>query len=100
MNQEIRYRLKVTDGTANLIRGLHPKIKPTIKAALEMIAKDSFSGKALKDDLKGLHSFRVKRYRIVYRVLPKQKLLEIVTIGPRKNIYIETFRLIQKGKRH
>ncbi len=96
MNQGIRYRLRVTDETAKLIRGLHPEIKSAIRVALETIVTEPYCGKALKDDLKGLNSFRVKRYRIVYRILPKQKILEIVTVGPRKNIYEETFRLIRK----
>lgn len=96
MNQPPKYHLKVTDKTAELIRSLHPDIKATIKTALEMIIKEPYSGKALKDELGGLRSYRAKRFRIIYRVSLKIRQIEIVTIGPRKTIYEETFRLIRK----
>ena len=97
MTRKKSYLLKVTNETAALLRGLHPEIKAVMKAALKTIVEDPHSGKLLKDELKGLRSYRVKRYRIVYRVIEKQKQLEIIAIGPRKNIYEETFRLIRKN---
>jgi mRNA interferase RelE/StbE len=96
MTQVTPHILKVTDGTAATLRGLHPEIKSIIKAALKTIVEEPYAGKILKDNLKGLRSYRVKRYRIVYRVLASEKQLEIIAIGPRKNIYEETFRLIRK----
>jgi hypothetical protein len=40
----------------------------------------------------------VDMIRIIYR--PATRLgIEIVTIGPRKSIYRETFRLVKKGQR-
>lgn len=99
MNQTLKYRLKVTDKTAELIRSLHPNLKTTIKTALKTIIEEPYSGKALKDGLEGLRSYRAKRFRIIYRVNPKSKQIDIVLIGPRKAIYEETFRLIQKEQR-
>jgi mRNA interferase RelE/StbE len=99
MTQGTGYLLKATDETAALIRGLHPEIKSVIKSALETILADPYTGKSLKDDLKGLRSYRAKRYRIIYRILSKEKQLEIIAIGPRKNIYEETFRLIRKKQK-
>jgi mRNA interferase RelE/StbE len=98
MNQLLKYRLKVTEKTAGLIQALHPHIKTTIRTALKAIIDidKPYSGKALKDELVGLRSYRVKRFRIVYRVDPKSKQIDIVVIGPRKTIYEETFKLIQK----
>ncbi|HHT9160038.1 MAG TPA: type II toxin-antitoxin system RelE family toxin, partial [Candidatus Brocadiaceae bacterium] len=52
-------------------------------------------GKALKDELADLRSFRVGRFRVIYRI-SDQKLIEIVAIGPRENIYEETFRLLKR----
>ena len=96
MTQVTSYILKVTDETAATLRGLHPEIKSIIKAAFKTIIKEPHTGKILKDNLKGLRSYRVKRYRIIYRVLASEKQLEIIAIGPRKNIYEETFKLIRK----
>jgi len=53
-----------------------------------------YSGKALKDELAGLRTFRVSRFRIIYRIV-HNKEIEIVTIGPRERIYEETFRIMK-----
>ena len=91
------YRLRVADHAGLVLRTLHPNIKRKIKAALHAITADPFTGKALGDELSGLRSYRVSRFRIVYR-LAQDKLIEIVAIGPRERIYEETFRLISKDK--
>ena len=91
------YRLRVADHAAVVLRSLHPNIKRKIRSALHAIIADPFTGKALGDELSGLRSFRVSRFRIVYR-LAQDKVIEIIAIGPRERIYEETFRLISKDK--
>jgi mRNA interferase RelE/StbE len=88
------HMLRVPADIASLIRNLHPQIKSSVRLALNTILHDPNSGKFLKDELAGLRSYRVKRYRIVYRISSAKKELEIIAIGPRKNIYKETFRII------
>ncbi len=78
-----------------LIRNLHPYLKKKVKTSLQTIVSDPYSGKPLRDELAGLRSFRVGRFRIIYRISGK-KLIEIVAIGPRECIYEETFRLLKK----
>lgn len=70
-----------------------------MKKSLGIILDDPAVGKALKDELHGLRSFRVGRFRIVYRVAEAEKRIDIVAIGPRKNIYVETYRLLKKERR-
>ncbi len=89
------YKLKVPDDIAELIRNMHPYLKKKAGASLQTILSDPYSGKALKDELAGLRSFRAGRFRVIYRI-SDQKLIEIVAIGPRENIYEETFRLLKK----
>ncbi|MHC4320735.1 MAG: type II toxin-antitoxin system RelE family toxin [Planctomycetota bacterium] len=88
-------KLKVPDIVALLIRNLHPHLKKKIKTSIQTIVTDPYSGKSLRDELAGLRSFRVGRFRIIYRISGK-KLIEIVAIGPRECIYEETFRLLKK----
>jgi mRNA interferase RelE/StbE len=88
-------KLKVPDCVATLIRNLHPHLKEKVKTSLQTIVSDPYSGKPLRDELAGLRSFRVGRFRIIYRISGK-KLIEIVAIGPRECIYEETFRLLKK----
>ena len=98
MSFQGKYIFRLPDHVAGLLRKLHPAIKANLKRALQFISEDPFCGKALKDELAGLRSYRVKRYRIIYRLMEKDNILEIIAIGPRKSIYEETFRLISRQR--
>ena len=50
-----KVRLKVSDDIAKLIRHAHPQLKRKLRDALRMIMNDPYCGKALKEELKGLH---------------------------------------------
>jgi mRNA interferase RelE/StbE len=89
------YKIRATDDTAAFLRQLHPQIKRKVKSALKIIAADPESGKSLRDEPAGLMSFKVGRFRIMYRVAPAHSI-ELAAIGPRKTIYEETYRLIKK----
>lgn len=89
-------RLKMSDETAELVRTLHPHLKRKIKAALQTVLNDPQSGKALKNELGGLQSFKVGKFRVVYKAAKDKGIIEVVTIGPRKTIYEETMRLLKK----
>ena len=93
-----KLRIRVSDETADLIRGLHPEIKRRVKSALKMVLSDPDIGKPLKDEFKGLHSSKVGRFRIIYR-LSSKGTIEIVAIGPRRIIYELTYRLVRKEKK-
>ena len=53
----------------------------------EDLRKDPSLGKPLKHDLKGLHSYRLGSYRIVYQIHQSQLLVVIIDLGHRKEIY-------------
>ena len=95
---QVAYKLRVPDEIVSLIRGMHPLLKKKIKVALEEICNDPYCGKALKEKLAGLRSFRLKRFRIIYKVASRKEII-IVALGPRKYIYEETFRIIQKRRK-
>ena len=88
-------KLRVPDEIVALIRGCHPQLKRKIRAGLLHIVTEPESGKTLKDDLEGLKSYRVSRFRIIYRLSSKQTI-DVVAVGPRKTIYEETYRIIRK----
>ena len=90
-----RKKLRVPDEIVALIRGCHPLLRRKIRAGLQHIATEPNSGKSLKDELDGLKSYRISRFRIIYRLSSKQ-ITDIVAIGPRKTIYEETYRIIRK----
>lgn len=90
-------RLKVPGDVAALVRTMHPELKRKLRSALGALLSGAESGKALKDELEGLRSLRVGRYRVVYREAGKD--LEVVAIGPRARIYEETYRAVRRGEK-
>jgi mRNA interferase RelE/StbE len=91
-------RLRIPHEVVSLIRGLHPRLKRKIRAALEMLWSEPYADKVLKNDLSGLRSFRVSRFGIVYRISGKQEV-EIIAVGPRRHIYEETYKLVSREDR-
>ena len=89
------YKLRVPDHLITFIRGLHPEIKRKIKGSLKNITAEPTEGKPLKDDLEGLRSFRVSRFRIIYRIATRREI-QVIAIGPRERIYEETYRFLGK----
>ena len=92
---QTKYKIRVPDEIADLIRGSHPQLKRKIKAGLKHILADPQTGKSSKDELIGLKSYRVSRFRIIYRI-STENIIDLVAIGPRKTIYEETFRIVKK----
>lgn len=90
------HKLRVPPALAALIRGLHPQIKRKLRGALEAIAADSGCGKPLREDLAGLWSLRVGRFRVIYRVGAGRRI-DLIAYGPRERIYEATLRLIAAG---
>jgi mRNA interferase RelE/StbE len=89
------HQLRVLDDIVALIRGMHPHLKKKIKGSLQTIVAEPHSGKPLKEELAGLRSFQVSRFRIIYRISKKQQI-EVGAIGPRERIYDETYRIIAR----
>ena len=92
------HQLSVPPDVARLIQNLHPDLKRKVRDALAQLLADPYSGKALKDDLEGLRSFRVGRFRIVYRIAAGKRV-ELVAVGPRAVIYEETYRRVTRTQR-
>ncbi len=86
-------KLKMSDEVRDLIRHLHPAIKQNVRMALAEIAENPCCGKLLRGELQGMRSFRVSRFRIIYR--PVAQVIEVIAVGPRRSIYEETLRLLQ-----
>jgi mRNA interferase RelE/StbE len=92
---KVMNKIRVPDEVADLIRGMHPAIKKKVKASLKTIMQDPYSGKALKEELAGLWSFRVSHFRIIYKIVTQE--IQIIAIGPRSKIYQETYRQLSKS---
>jgi len=85
----VTWRLVIKPKTETFLRTLPPETKRYIRASFEEIRKDPWVGKPLRDELRGLYSFRVRRFRIVYRIERQVITVVVVGLGPRKTIYEE-----------
>ena len=56
-------------------------------SVFEDISKDPAQGKLLHGKLKGLSSYRVGSYRIIYEIYHHKLLVIILDLGHRKDIY-------------
>lgn len=96
-SKQVIHKLRVTDRAAALLRALHPHIKKKVRSSFQAIMADPYVGKALTEELSGLRSYRVSRYRIIYRLL-QERQIEIVAVGPRERIYEDTYRVLKKER--
>ncbi len=77
--------LIVNDELRFFLRRLPPNLKQKVKLALEEIVKDPAAGKALREELLGLSSYRIGKMRVVYRA--EERSVTLITVGPRETVY-------------
>jgi mRNA interferase RelE/StbE len=92
-------RIDIPTHVADIFHSLHPDLERSLKAALRAIASDPHCGEPLLRELEGLQKYRVRRFRIVYRVDRKAKVIQVMTIGPRRHIYEELAERLHRGRR-
>ena len=83
------FRPDIPPHVANLIRHLPPDLKGSIKQALRSLSSHPFSGEPLLRELAGLWKYKVRRFRIVYRINRKDRVIRIFAIGHRREVYEE-----------
>ena len=83
------YRPRYTPEAAAKVRKLHPQIKQQVRAAVDRLVSAPFQGHPLHGELAGLRSLRVGKYRIIYSINDEETALDILLVGPRRDIYEE-----------
>ena len=89
------FRLDISPHVAQDIRHVPPDLKRSIKSALRLLSVKPQSGVPLVKELDGYWKYRVKRFRIVYSIDRRTKVLRVVAIGHRHGIYEEVAKLLQ-----
>ena len=90
------YQIKLTPTAAKAFSKLHPDIKKQQREALNELRLNPYAGKQLREELSHLHSFKIKRYRVIYQLDVQQQYLIIVALGHRRDIYEVASRLLQE----
>jgi len=81
------FRPDIPPHVAEVIRHLPPDVKQSIKQALRALSQDPSLGVPLLRELEGLWKYRVRRFRIVYTIDRRRRLIRIVAVGHRQEIY-------------
>jgi len=81
------YRLLFSETARIQGTSLHPEIKSVVRSRLDMLRNEPFAGKRLERELSGYRSLRARRFRIIYKIDPKDQVMQIHYVGHRKDIY-------------
>ena len=92
----ITYKIKFTPEAARLLSKLHPENKKLIKTGLKDLRKYPDSGGNLQEELSGFKSYKLKRYRIIYKIIEENKAIHIYYIGHRSDVYEQFQNLLNK----
>ncbi len=82
-----RFQISVPPHIADVLTHLSPTVKRDAKQALRILSEDPHAGEALEKELRGLWKYRIRSFRIVYRLIPGQRLIQVMGIGSRNTIY-------------
>ena len=92
------YRPDIAPHVAEVIRHLPPEVKRGIKAVIRALSDDPAFGEPLQRELEGLWKYRVKRFRIVYAIDRRRKIIRIVAMGHRRAIYEEMADFVRRRR--
>jgi mRNA-degrading endonuclease RelE of RelBE toxin-antitoxin system len=93
----VKYRVILSPVVIEEIRHFSPLLKKKVRAALTLLEEDPHSGKSLRDELQGFWSFRVDRYRIVYRIRHRKVQIEVIDVGLRSVIYEQIVQSLERS---
>jgi len=90
------FRPAIPPRVAEVIRHLPPELKRSVKHALRAISTNPRCGEPLQKELEGFWKYRVRRFRIVYRIDRAGRFIRIVAVGHRRIIYEEVAEQVRR----
>lgn len=84
------YNIEVSPSVLKFLERLekgNKNISQRIVRAIESLRTDPFIGKKLLGELSDFRTLRVSEYRILYIIIEKRILIQVVKIAHRKEIY-------------
>lgn len=92
-----KFVARYTPECSRLIAKLPPENIRLVRSTVDALLTKHEMGTALTGELDGYRSYRVRRYRIVYRVNEDDSCLEVYHVGHRCDVY-ETLRSLLSRK--
>ena len=92
------FRPDIPPHVAKIIRHLPPDLKRSVKQALRSLSDDPSYGQPLLRELEGFWKYRVRRFRIVYAIDRARRIIRILAVGHRKEIYEQVAEQIRSRR--
>ena len=83
----VQYRVTIPPHVADVLTHLPPAIKRDAKQALRILSGDPHAGDPLEKELAGLWKYRIRSFRIVYRIVAEQRSIHVMGVAPRGTVY-------------
>ncbi len=81
------YVVRVAALAKSDIKVLPHKVRKLVVEILSYLSEDPFIGKPLDRELRGRYGYRVDNYRIVYKIVQKDKAVNILKVRHRSIAY-------------
>lgn len=81
------YNIEISPTALKFIERLEKNIADRIIRSVDSLKADPFVGKKLLGELAGFRSLRVGQYRIIYIIIEKKVLIQVVKIAHRREVY-------------
>jgi mRNA interferase RelE/StbE len=92
-----KFSARYTRECARLISKLPPEIKRLVRATIATLLDEPKIGTELTGELDGYFSYRIRRYRIIYRVNEEESCIDVYHAGHRRDVY-ETLRSLLSAR--
>jgi len=81
------YKVEFSRQAMKDLSKLPEQYKRRAQEKIDSIALDPLIGKPLEGEYKGLYSFRMWPYRIIYKIVKNKLLIEIIKVPHRQSAY-------------
>jgi addiction module RelE/StbE family toxin len=88
---------RYTPECARLIAKFPPEIKRLVRSSIDTLLDEPKLGTELTGELDGDYSYRVRRYRIIYRINEDESTIDVYHVGHRRDVY-ENLRSLLAGR--
>ncbi len=81
------YQVLLTNEAEKQLKSLDSRYQKALAQGLKRLAQNPRVGAPLRREFKGKYKLRVSRYRIIYEFNYEKKIIWILTIDHRKDVY-------------
>jgi mRNA interferase RelE/StbE len=80
-----KFEVRFTPRFLKEIKALDKEVQVRILQEVNLLKTNSYAGKLLRGELKGIYSLRIGDYRVLYQI--KGNVILLLVVGHRKRVY-------------